>query len=222
MIYVSLRTLQILFKMKKQRQKQIGIDAVVKVQNFLQTVKDMIQLDERFSINKVAASMHIDNRIATLSLKHGFFEKGVVKGEYKIGESWAANETAAKKLIELVRLSKIEYSEKKMLGELQQKEAEEGVLKKTMDVSVEQAVQLLRRQQKNQIQQGQSKQAGMFDEQEKEFDDKLKIACAIAGGVFSRDQNNLLKNVINKDKDFYINTIVDLTNSLYEKLKDNK
>lgn len=191
--------------MKKQRQKQIGIDAVVKVQNFLQTVKDKIDKGELFSLINIASLMQIDRMIATMSLRNDYFYKGVVKGEYVVGVNWAATDTAAKKLIELVRLSKIESSTEKIKADM--------VRSTTDQTNIEPAVALFRKG--GSLEKTQSKQAGLFDAKEKEFDDKLKIACAIASGVYQQYNPN--------NDDLYIETaseyICIATKDLYDKLK---
>lgn len=201
--------------MKKQRQKQIGIDAVVKVQNFLQTAKDKIDKGELFSLANTASSMQIDRMIATLSVRNGYFEKGVVKGEYKIGDNWAANDTAAKKLIELVRLSKIDSSQSKIAKEIVGNPATGETLNEKVSNTIDQAVQLLRKENRQVVQY--AKQTGIFDAQEKEFDDKLKIACAIASGCYVQDSTQAHKFSYPHANDF----IVSATNDLYKKLKNN-
>lgn len=191
--------------MKKQRQKQIGIDAVVKVQNFLQTVKDKIDNGELFSLINIASLMKIDRMIATMAFRNGYFYKGVVKGEYVVGANWAATDTAAKKLIELVRLSKIESSTEKIKADM--------VRSTTDQTNIEPAVALFRKG--GSLEKTQSKQAGLFDAKEKEFDDKLKIACAIASGVYQQYNPN--------NDDLYIQAaseyICIATKDLYDKLK---
>ncbi|MNY43126.1 hypothetical protein D3C86_1780620 [compost metagenome] len=58
----------------------------------------------------------------------------------------------------------------------------------------------------------QSKQAGLFDAQEKEFDDKLKIACAVTTGIFSSVATF-------ESYDDITDTVIKVSNSLYDKLK---
>jgi len=57
----------------------------------------------------------------------------------------------------------------------------------------------------------------LFTENEKEFEHKVQIASAIAGGVFSRQIDPIFKIMDNKN--FYISSIIELTNDLYDKLK---
>lgn len=196
--------------MKKQRQKQINIDAVIKVQNFLKTSKEFIEKGELFSMTMIASSYHIDRMIATLAVRNDYFQKGVVKGEYTISENFDMTATGAKKLIEMVRLSKIESYNAKSVKEL----AIGGIVLNSNSKFGEDVIPRIEsiRKRNNDANEELVKKLNLFSEKEKEFDDKLKIACAIASGCYSPEVSNYSENN---------NFILDATNDLYEKLKNN-
>jgi hypothetical protein len=207
--------------MKKQRQKQIGIDAVIKVQNFLKDAQTEIFEGNNFSLAGLATDYRIDRMISTLAVRNGYFEKGVVKGEYSIGPNFDSSATGAKKLIEMVRLSKIDRSFAKTSAEITANKAaeskninpDEGDYIPKIDLTKTKSFEAIKKWIS-----GAEPQRTLFTENEKEFEHKLQIASAIAGGVFSRDKFNSLKE-IQESSDFYVSFIVDITEELYSKLK---
>lgn len=197
--------------MKTKRQRQINNDAVIKCVNFLTEVKNLIQDDRRFSIHHIAVSFHMDKYIATTAVRKGIFDRGVTKGEYLLGENFGNDITTAKKLIEWCRIGKIglQSSPLEKLGDMTKENNSHDqidVPKIQRDTGDKIGAMLERAFSKVQ-----PLGNTLFSENEKEFEHKLKIACAISSGIYSSNDNWDVSDM----NDF----IVRSTNDLYDKLK---
>jgi len=201
--------------METKRQRQINNDAVIKCVNFLTEVKNLIQDDRRFSIHQVAVSFHMDKYIATTAIRKGIFDRGVTKGEYLLGENFGNDITTAKKLIEWCRIGKLGVVSKN-IGKI------DGVSKENISddqIDVPKIERDTGAKITSILERAFSKvkpiNNTLFSESEKEFEDKLKIACAISTGCYVQDSNQAHKFSYAHANDF----IVAATNDLYKKLK---
>lgn len=210
--------------MNKERKKQIRLDAVIKVQNFLEQCKHNIENGISFSTDKLARSLHTSGSTATHAVRLGILKQGEIKGEFHIGENFGTDRTTAKKIIESIRLQDIErksikylersqtlISESKSEGTTEQKERiEQDSVPKIQSNTAHEIASILKKAIPQQT-------TNLFSDQEKEFDDKLKIACAIASGLYS--DRTLYES---QSDEWFANGILRATNEIYSKLKNNK
>lgn len=205
--------------MQTERKRQINLDVVIKVQAFLQEVKKLILEGKTFSINNVATSFHIDRQMGTMSISKGFFKRGVTKGEYHLGEEFGETRTDAKKLIEHVRIQRVQRLDLKIAsGQTSAGMSSESYSKQNSNPEpMPQPDQIKQSMLNRALKQSSANPLGaLFSEKEKEFDDKLKIACAITSGCYVVDLENI------PDFEKLNSFIVASTNDLYSKLLENK
>lgn len=208
--------------MKTERQKQINLDAVIKVQAFLENVKKRLNTNRMFSIYQLAKRVNISGSIGTVAIELGYVIKGDIQGQYSFGENFGTDETHAKKLIETLRLKKVKQKNDKISKSLdlysdtsrmlndnnEHEQSLPGNIKFNTGRNIESIL-------KNGFASLQ-KNESLFSEQEKEFEDKLKIACAIASGMYS-DPNNTETPYGQMNE-----IIIRFANDLYNQLKNDK
>lgn len=209
--------------MNTQRKKQINLDAVLKVQSYLLDLKKMIDSGSRFSPDKLAREHNISGSTATQAMRLDIIRMGDIKGEFTIGDNFGTDRITAKKVIEARRLADLERRQSYTTGTSQgmpkivlqgdsiSKPEQDTVPELKRDIANELASMF----KKLKIDQSNN---NLFSSQEKEFEDKLKIACAIASGVYvvnSEDTPSFRFELANR-------FIMESTNDLYEKLKNNK
>lgn len=213
--------------MKKERVKQINTDAIIKVQNFLSDVESKVKSGTKFSIYKLARSWKISGSIGTMCIEWGFVIKGDEQGVYELDNSFDNSRKTAKLLIESLRLKKFNQEKENNIktlvnsGELAPVSKDNSNIEKEyvpkIDYNAGREIEsMLKRVLSNNHQ---INNQSLFSEQEKEFDDKLKIACAVTTGVLGHEKRDLLYKLDNK---FYCEKIVEITNDIYSKLKNNK
>lgn len=208
--------------MDLQRKRQINLDAIIKVQKFLVTVKSLIDQKKNFSIFKTAKSHNISHSVATQCVKLGMIRKGEVQGEYTITDKFDTSRTTSKIIIESLRLEKVkkDFSNKKETliksGELVDIKNDNFKGVNISDIELKSIVGAKTNAKSKHID-----NSNLFSESEKEFDDKLKIACAVASGFFS-NQTLINGSIQNLNNNIAIEAIVRTTNDLYSKLKNNK
>lgn len=209
--------------MNKERKKQIRLDAVIKVQNFLEQCKHNIENGISFSTDKLARSLHTSGSTATHAVRLGILKQGEIKGEFHIGENFGTDRITAKKIIESIRLQDVErrsvkdlersqtlISGSKSEGTTEQKEIiEQDSVPKIQSNTAHEIASILKKAIPQQS-------TNLFSDQEKEFNDKLKIACAVTTGIISRDISAY--KTIEKNSD----EIIKFTEMIYSKLKNNK
>lgn len=210
--------------MEKTRKKQINLDAIIKVQNFLQSCKEKIEANELFSADKLARSFNVTGSVATHSVRLGILKQGEIKGEYYIGENFGTDRITAKKIIESIRIQDVErrhvkdlersqtlISESKSEVKSEQKEIiEQDSVPKIQSNTAHEIASILKKAIPQQT-------TNLFSDQEKEFDYKLKIACAVASGLYS--DRTLYES---QSDEWFANGILRATNEIYSKLKNNK
>src|SRR5690606_10860574 len=94
--------------MDKERKKQIKLDAVIKVQNFLEQCKANIENGISFSTDKLARSLRTSGSTATHAVRLGILKQGEIKGDFELGENFGTDRITAKKIIESIRLQEVE------------------------------------------------------------------------------------------------------------------
>lgn len=204
--------------MKKERVKQINTDAILKVQNFLSDIESKVKSGTKFSIYKLARSWNISGSIGTMCIEWGFVIKGDEQGVYELDNSFDNSRKTAKLLIESLRLKKFNQQKDNTIkhlinsGELapvsKDNSKHEQDIPPKIELNTANEIASILKKSLN-LQQN----TNLFSEQEKEFDDKLKIACVIASCSYGNlSQKYTLEN------DF----IIMATNDLYSKLKNNK
>lgn len=211
--------------MRKERVKQINTDAIIKVQNFLSEVQIKVKNNRKFSIYKLARDWKISGSIGTMCVELGYVIKGDEQGEYKLDSSFNDSRKLAKFLIESLRLKKFKQetdkSRQKLIdsGELvpvskDNLNSDKEYVPKIEANTGREIESMLKRILSNNHQ---INNPSLFSEQEKEFDDKLKIACAIAGGlVYNWKEFDFI------DVDYFTEKVIIATDNLYSKLKNNK
>lgn len=209
--------------MKEQRQRQINTDAIIKVQNFLAECESLISFDNKFSMYQLARDYKLSGAIAGHAIEIGYFVKGEGQGEFIIGSSFNRTHIGAKKLIESLRLKKVKQQHTRTVqtliksGEMlpvskdNPNHNDEDVPKIGRNTGHEIASILKKALGNTQTLNNQS----LFSSQEKEYEDKLKIACSVASGLYANSN-------VNVNQGYTINdNIIDISNDLYNKLKNN-
>lgn len=209
--------------MNTQRKKQINLDAVLKVQSYLLDLKKMIDSGSRFSPDKLAREHNISGSTATQAMRLDIIRMGDIKGEFTIGDNFGTDRITAKKVIEARRLADLERRQSYTTGTSQvmpkivlqgdsnSKPEQDIVPELKRDIASDLAYMF----KKLKIDQSNN---NLFSLQEKEFEDKLKIACAIASGCYNQDSDQASSFNYESANNF----IIISTNDLYEKLKNNK
>lgn len=215
--------------MKKERQRSINLDVIIKWQSFLKQAGDAAEAGERLNLYNLAKEIGIDASAVFISVKERFLVKGTIKDEYHKGSNYGTNQATVKKLIELVRQHKIDNRKKnaikiakeesRLLSEPvrdHQSNSDTEYMPELKNTSERKLEGILKRA--FSANQNMNSSGSLFSENEKEFDDKLKIACAIASGAYVCDNESATHFNYLKANDF----IVTATNDLYAKLKANK
>lgn len=207
--------------MEKTRKKQIRFDAIIKVQNFLLECKKLIEEGVPFSTDNIARSLKMSRSAPKHAFDLGILKRSDVKGYYLLGENFSTDRNTAKKIIERARLQDIERRIVKSMeftnnslgltpAQVQNIKKEQDEVPEIKRDTEKEITSLLKRalNSANPI-----SNPSLFSFQEKEFEEKLKIACAIASGQYSHEFNGY--SSVN-------DWIIEATNDLYLKLKNNK
>lgn len=214
--------------MNTERKKQIKLDAVIKVQNFLEQCKTNINDKFLFSADKLARSLHTNGSVATHAVRLGILKQGEIKGEYYLGENFGTDRQTAKKIIESIRIQEVTRKNQKDIERSQalMMEVNSGGTPKEKRNLEQDSVPEIKGNTSADLASILKKALStatplnnqtLFYGQEKEFDDKLKIACAIASGCYVQISDNVNHFDFQKSNDY----IVLATNDLYLKLKNN-
>lgn len=205
--------------MDTNRKKQINLDAIFKAQKFLEICQEKIEKGEYFSPEKLARSLNTSAMIAKHAIELDVIRKGDIKGEYSLGDKFSVSRITAKMIIEARRLHELGLKQKKedyRIEGLKNKLISDHTINPNTKANEEHLPEFksnLAKEIGQILNKSINVQPNMFSDQEKEFDDKLKIACAIASGQYSLELDNY--GAIN-------DWILEATNDLYSKLKNNK
>lgn len=210
--------------MDMNRKRQIKIDPVLKVMNFLSEVKDRIMNGKKFFISDLAEDFHVDRILPTVAFKSKYLARGVVKGEYQLGENFGDTEQHAKRLIELTRRYKIKSSENSAeLSSTIESNAKDDQytgarIKRDTEAKMTSIL-------KKALHNAQAPSNTLFSEQEKEFEHKVKIASSVAIAIYGHNTHvfsDMPEELSSLSIDERNNRILEITNDLYEKLKNNR